>query len=131
MSTELPPVPQWKQLVGLARAEANAVLRSLPPPLRARAQQVPVTYEHVPAKELVQDGVEPDTMGLFVGPAFAEAETDPSPIPPQIILFLDNVWDVAEGDLAIFKEEIYITVLHELGHYLGLDEDDLFDRGLE
>jgi predicted Zn-dependent protease with MMP-like domain len=30
-----------------------------------------------------------------------------------------------------FRNEIRITYLHELGHYLGLDEDDLFERGLE
>jgi predicted Zn-dependent protease with MMP-like domain len=131
MSAELPPLPDWKQLVSLARAQVKAVLRSLPPPLRARAQQVPVTYEHVPGDDLLQDGIEPDTLGLFVGPDFAEAETTPSPIPPQIILFLDNLWDISEEDVELFQEEIRVTLLHELGHYLGLDEEELFDRGLE
>jgi len=30
-----------------------------------------------------------------------------------------------------YREEVRITFLHELGHYLGLDEGDLFQRGLE
>jgi hypothetical protein len=38
---------------------------------------------------------------------------------------------IADADEEIFREEVHTTYLHELGHYLGLDEDDLFDRGLE
>ena len=53
------------------------------------------------------------------------------PCRPQIILFLENLWDFAEGEEEIFREEIHTTYLHELGHYLGLDEDELIERGLE
>ncbi len=53
------------------------------------------------------------------------------PLPPQIILFLENLWDQAEGDEDLFCDEVHTTCLHELGHYLGLDEDDLCERGLE
>ena len=34
------------------------------------------------------------------------------------------------GDEADYKEEVRITYFHELGHYLGLEEDDLEERGL-
>jgi predicted Zn-dependent protease with MMP-like domain len=30
-----------------------------------------------------------------------------------------------------FREEVRITFLHELGHYLGLNEEDISERGLE
>ena len=53
------------------------------------------------------------------------------PLPPQIILFIDNLWDMAEGDENVFRDEVRTTVLHEIGHYFGLDEADLEDRGLE
>ena len=52
-------------------------------------------------------------------------------MPPQIILFLGNIWELAEGDEESFCDEVRTTLLHELGHYLGLDEDDLTERGLE
>ena len=58
-------------------------------------------------------------------------ETAALPLPPQIILFLENLWDMAESEEEAFREEVHTTYLQELGHYLGLDEDDLFDRGLE
>ena len=85
----------------------------------------------IPNDDLLADHVEPDTLGLFVGEAFPDGEGMSMPIPPQIILFLENLWDFADGDETIYREEIRITLLHELGHYLGLDELDLEDRGLD
>lgn len=119
----------WDKLVQLATDEVEATLGALPKPLRERAVALPITFEPIPNAETVADGIEPDTLGLFVGPDFA-SECD-VPMPPQIILFLENLWDCAEGDEAIFREEVHTTLLHELGHYLGLDEDGLIDRGLE
>ncbi len=121
----------WPALEALAREEVEATLAELPAPLREKAQALPVTYERVPNAAHVRDGIEPDTLGLFVGPEFAYEETTALPLPPQIILFLENLWDQAEADEEAFQDEVHTTYLHELGHYLGLDEDDLFDRGLE
>ncbi len=121
----------WEGICALARAEITATLAALPPPLRQRAQALPVTFERRPNAAHRRDGIEPDTLGLFVGPEFADEETTTLPLPPQIILFLENVWDMAEAEEDAFRDEVHTTYLHELGHYLGLDEDDLFERGLE
>jgi predicted Zn-dependent protease with MMP-like domain len=121
----------WQKLHALAREEVQATLAALPAPLRERAQALPVTFERHPNAALRRDGIEPDTLGLFVGPEFAEEETTTIPLPPQIILYLENIWDLAEGDEEVFCDEVHTTYLHELGHYLGLNEDDLFDRGLD
>ena len=121
----------WQKLHALAREEVQATLAALPAPLRERAEALPVTFERLPNAAQRRDGIEPDTLGLFVGPEFAEEETTSVPLPPQIILYLENVWDLAEADEEVFRDEVHTTYLHELGHYLGLDEDDLFDRGLE
>ena len=119
----------WKNLETLAQAEVETTLAALPAPLRERAQKLPVTFERRPNDALQTDGIEPDTLGLFAGPEFAEEEA--VPMPPQIILFLENLWDFAEEDEEIFRDEVHTTYLHELGHYLGLDEDELTERGLE
>lgn len=119
----------WNKLQELALAEVEATLNGLPAPLREQARKLPVTFEPGPNRDLVADGVEPDTLGLFVGPEFAHE--DAVPMPPQIILFLENLWGFAEEDEEIFCEEVHTTLLHELGHYLGLDEDELSERGLE
>jgi predicted Zn-dependent protease with MMP-like domain len=119
----------WEKLCQIASNEVETTLKSLPKPLRERALELAVTTERKPGLELQKDGVEADTLGLFCGPDFVEEEH--VPMPPQIILFLENIWDLAEGDEKVFRDEIRTTFLHELGHYLGLDEDDLIDRNLE
>ena len=121
----------WPKLHALALEEVKATLAELPAPLCERAQPLPVTFERRPNAAHRRDGIEPDTLGLFVGSEFAYEETSTLPLPPQIILFLENIWDQAEADDALFREEVRTTYLHELGHYLGLDENDLFERGLE
>jgi predicted Zn-dependent protease with MMP-like domain len=118
-----------KKLEAIAATEVEGTLAALPPPLRERARKLPVTLERVPNEGLIADGIEPDTLGLFTGPEFADEEH--ATLPPQIILFLENIWEAAEGGETIFREEVRTTFLHELGHYLGLDEDELTERGLE
>ncbi len=118
----------WPRLVDLAREEVAATMAELPEDLRPRAEALPVSYERVPAQDIIADGVEPDTLGLFVGGEFAHE--DQVPLPAQIILFLENIFDMVEGDEEEFLEEVHITYIHELGHYLGLNEDELDERGL-
>ena len=122
---------QWATLQRLALEEIEATLAELPLPLRERAQKLPVTFERRPNNAQCRDGIESDTLGLFVGPEFADEETSSFPLPPQIILFLENIWELAETNDELFREEVRTTYVHELGHYLGLDEDGLIDRGLE
>ena len=122
---------KWARLERLARQEVEATLASLPAPLGERAGALPVTLERFPSPALCRDGIEPDTLGLFVGPAFADEASSAMPVPPQIMLFLENLWDEAGEEEETFRDEVRTTFLHELGHYLGLDEGELCDRGLE
>jgi predicted Zn-dependent protease with MMP-like domain len=119
----------WKRLRELALEEVEVTLAALPKPLRERAEKLPVTFERQPNAGLQADGIEADALGLFTGPEFAEEGNEP--LPPQIILFLENIWDAVESNEKLFCEEVRTTFLHELGHYLGLDEDELTARGLE
>ncbi len=121
----------WKQLLKLGKAEVKTTLEAMPAKLREEAQQIPVTFERRPSQAMEADGIEPDTLGLFVGESFPEGESSSQPMPPQVLLFLENIWEMAEGDEDVYREEIRTTLLHELGHYLGLDEIDLEERGLE
>ena len=87
-----------------------------------------MTCELTPNRALIRDGIEPDTLGIFIGGEFADG--DHVPIPAQIILFLENIWEMVEHDEKEFRNEVRVTLLHELGHYLGLDEEGLDERGL-
>jgi predicted Zn-dependent protease with MMP-like domain len=121
---------EWNYLLALAESEVNKTIQSLPSALRESARQLPVSFEPRPGQALQQDGIEPDTLGLFVGEPFSETGTTTAPLPAQVILFLGNIWEMAEENEAVYQEEIRATLLHELGHFLGLDEADLEERGL-
>ena len=119
----------WEKLCGMASAEVETVLNDLPESLREQVRHMPITFEHKPNDALRADGIEEDTLGVFTGAEFANQGR--APMLPQIILYLENIWEQAEGDGTAFREEIRTTFLHELGHFLGLDEDDLTERGLD
>ena len=119
------------RLIALAAAEVTATQRKLPPEIRALAQAVPVHFEALPHPSVLAEGFEPDILGLFTGSPHGTELSRDQPMPPEILLYLDNLWDLAEGDEAVFREETRLTYLHELGHYLGWDEDELAERGLD
>ena len=120
----------FDRLLPIAADEVQAAQTELPDNLREAALSVPTTYESRPNAGFREDGIEPNTLGLFLG----ESMTDPPsshPQPTQIILFLENLWEFAGTDETAFADEVRITYLHELGHYFGFDEDDLEERELD
>ncbi len=122
---------QLARLTALARPVIAAAQKRLPAEVRSAAEAVPVCYEPYPNAGILAEGWEPDILGLFVGHEHLGELTDGQPLPPQILLFLENLWDYAEGDAGVFRDEVRLTYLHELGHYLGWDEEEIARRGLE
>ena len=118
-----------EKLQSEAQRVVESTLAALPEPVRRHAAALPVSYDARPQQGLIDEGYDSDLLGLFVGAPLAEP--DECPLPPQIMLFIENIWDFAEADADIFREEVRTTYLHELGHYLGLDEIDLENRGLD
>ena len=121
----------FAQLAGIAADTVGAVQSRLPPEIRPLARDVPVHYEHAPAADVLAEGFEPDILGLFTGTPHGEELSQNNPSPPQILLYLESLWDFAGEEVETFQEEVRLTYLHELGHYLGWDEDDLTARGLD
>lgn len=130
-SLSAPARMNFHQLTAVAEQVVSAAQRRLPAEVRAAADRVPVCYEPHPNAGMLAEGWEPDILGLFVGHAHRGELAEDSPLPPQILLFLENIWDYAEADEEIYRDEIRLTYLHELGHYLGWDEDEIAERGLE
>lgn len=120
-----------RDLTRLAADTVGAILRELPAALRPLAENVPVHYERMPDDDVLAQGFEPDILGLFTGNPHGTELSHDQPAPPQILLYLDNLWEYAAGDRAAFRDEVRLTYLHELGHYLGWDETDLAERGLD
>ena len=119
------------ELSSIAAEVVNATQRKLPPEIRPLAQHVPVHYESLPDDDVLAEGFPEDILGLFTGSPHGMELEAANPELAQIVLYLENVWDFAEENVAEYRDEIRVTYLHELGHYLGWDEDDLAARGLD
>lgn len=115
----------------LAASSVKKVRSRLPSELREASEPVVILYQNMPDQAVLDQGFEPDLLGLFEGASRLEADPHASDPPPRIILYLDNLWDLAEGDPETFADEVRTTYLHELGHFLGFDEDDLSLRDLD
>lgn len=104
---------------------------NLPRSIREHVEHVPVLVEDFPSVDLItQENLSPQILGLFLGvPRTAAGETEQPTDLDRVLLFKRNLEKVCR-DEAEMAEQIQITVRHEIGHYLGLDEDDMERLGL-
>jgi len=118
------------RLISEAEGIVAKIQRRLPSELRGLAEKVPVIFYDWPTPEILQEEFDPDILGLFVGEPHSVEQGLGNGVPTHILLFVESIFDEAEGDWDIFREEVRLTYLHELGHYFGWDEDELETRGL-
>lgn len=101
----------------------RAALDELPPHLAAALTNVAVVVEDENAED-------PDLLGLYHGVPLPE-RGDMAGLPPDTISIYRIPLEESFPDPAELREEIRITVLHELAHYFGLDEDRLAELGYD
>jgi len=119
--------PSFRHRLAWAEAELGILTKSLPPQLQAAVEKITVVLEDYPGPVWLAGGIDKDQLGLFEG----VGSEDPSHHHlPRIVLWLGNIWEMCNSDLEAYREEVRVTFLHELGHYLGLDEDELEERDL-
>lgn len=108
------------------------ILETMPEDLAEAIENVGIHIEEVPTREMLdgQGHLSPGILGLYVGvPLPNQSVMGPAPIPAQIFLFRRNIERYARTNDDV-TEELRVTLIHEIGHHLGLDEDDLAARGL-
>jgi predicted Zn-dependent protease with MMP-like domain len=116
-------------------AAVEDALAQLPDPVRRYLENVAIAVEDVPADDdlLGSDPPHPPSiLGIFRGSPLGEkASMDPwSHFPSSIVLYQENLQRYARTREELV-EEITITLQHEVGHFLGLDEEDLEKLGLD
>jgi predicted Zn-dependent protease with MMP-like domain len=116
-----------------AAALVADVIARLPPRVRGAIDEIPVVIDDLPPLAVVRSSageIHPDTLGLYTGQDLAaRSSLDPAGLPSMIHIFRRNLERFAL-DRSELDEEIRVTLLHELGHHLGLDEDDVDALGL-
>jgi predicted Zn-dependent protease with MMP-like domain len=112
-------------------ATAQQVIKKLPIKVRWRVAEVPIVIEARPTEELVRQGVDPRTLGYFEGADYADRMNLGSrENPTRIVLYAANLAAYAGiDDEEALAAEIEVTILHEISHYFGLDEDEVAALG--
>lgn len=103
-------------------------LKDLPEPFAGALEEMTLEIRDRPTEqELESVGLGPDELllGLYVGTPLTErTHQDTGRLPDKILIFQEDCELVAESKEQLMQE-VRTTVLHELGHYFGLDEDEL------
>ncbi len=124
------------------------VLDSLPQRLHELLEEAPLIVEDRPSRKLMEelDVDEEDELlcGLHSGTPLTERSVEHSDMPETIHIFREGILEQAGGwtprrdeegkwigGVDALAREIRITILHEMGHHFGLDEDDLAELGYE
>ena len=112
-------------------AWADRALRMLPDKVREAVKTLPIFVQDYPDDWILEEPPwDPRLLGLFDGPSLALWETIESPeSTPHVYLFQRNLERVCP-DPRLMAEQVRVTVHHEVGHFLGLDELELIERGL-
>jgi predicted Zn-dependent protease with MMP-like domain len=112
------------------------VLDRLPKKIRRLLEEIPLHIEDQPSHRMMREmKIEAeDLCGCFVGVPFGERYNWQPQVPNTVILFRRGIYAQAANEQGIFsrselRRQIRITLLHELGHFHGLDENELDQLG--
>ncbi len=112
----------------MKRARFEQIVResldSLPARFRERIRNVAVVVEDVPARPEAGEDL---LLGVFEGTPLTEKSVwNPSAGPDRVVLYQKNIEAVCDTEEEL-RREIRDTVLHEFGHYFGMNEEQLED----
>jgi predicted Zn-dependent protease with MMP-like domain len=117
--------------IGRERFEALAreALEELPEEFGRLMRNVSVVVEDYPSKEDAREAGIPrhELLGLFAGVSHAGQDLFfdlPPPLPDRVILYRRNLEALCSSEEELVHE-IRLTLLHEVGHYFGLSEEEL------
>src|ERR1051325_6394997 len=107
-------------------------IRELPQEFRDRLENVAIIVEDYPSKELVEQmEMDPDEalFGLYEGVPLTERGFFGQPLhPDRILIFQRAIEDECDSPEEI-KEELKITLVHEIAHFFGMGDDYLEEIG--
>jgi len=104
----------------------------IPEEIRAQLDNILISVQKRPSRELIASlGLDPEDMpfGVYTGVSLAERSEFNPPLYPDTIIIFQEPLEEACRNLAELEEEIEITVVHEIAHFLGMTEEELVALG--
>ena len=72
---------------------------------------------------------EPELLGLYEGIALTERDSSyPGSLPDTITIYSESLLEICDTEDDVV-EEVVITVIHEIAHYFGIDDERLHELG--
>jgi predicted Zn-dependent protease with MMP-like domain len=107
-------------------------LKIIPEMFRAQLKNMTIAVEDRPSRDLLQEMEVPPgetLLGVFTGVPLPERSVTEPPLYPDAILIFREPLMAACHSWEELEEEIAITVVHEVAHYLGMSEERLEELG--
>jgi len=113
-------------------AAVERAIEMIPDMFRVHLDNMAIVVEDRPSRELLTEmDIPPEEtlFGVFAGVPLPERSvTEPPLYPDEIVIFRQPLVEVCRS-LAELEEEIAVTVIHEVAHYMGLSEERLVELG--
>jgi predicted Zn-dependent protease with MMP-like domain len=110
----------------------SSAIRELPEEFRSKLQNIAIIVEDYPSKDLLEQmGVSADDtlFGVYDGVPLTERGFFEAPLhPDRILIFQRAIEDECDSPEEI-KEELKITLVHEIAHFFGMGDDYLEEIG--
>lgn len=125
-----------RRMIAISQAEfdqaVSDALRGIPAEFQPYLENVLIEVLPRPTPKMMRDyDIPDDALGYYMGTPLAERSIDASAaLPDRILIFREPLTEMCESREELI-DEIRITVLHEVGHHFGLDEDQLEHLGYD
>lgn len=118
--------------------QLERVLAAMPPLVHQLLEKIPLHVEDYPARDVMEEkGISDrkELCGLFTGSAITQKSVDDAATLPDVVtLYREGILEAARDERGRItadrlREQIRITLLHELAHFHGFDEEELEELG--
>ncbi len=122
----------------LSSREFDKVVRKaihrIPDEFREHLENIVISVQDRPSRELLEElglPVDNSLLGIYRGDSLMDRSVTSPPIFPDTIFIFQQPLESMCADMDELEEQIAITVIHEIAHFLGMDEERLRELGYE
>ncbi len=107
-------------------------IRRVPEKVRETLDNMLITVRDRPSAQLLEEmdlPTDEPLMGVYDGIPLPERSVSDPPLYPDTIVLFQEAIELVCDSMEEMEREIEITVVHEIAHFLGMDEEELIELG--